>query len=49
MAFNDEEEAYWISKTADVVNPYLGTLHPLYKATMLNCGNVADSIDFRAK
>ena len=49
MAFNDEEEAFWISKTADVVNPYLGTLHPRYKATMLNCGNVADSIDFRAK
>lgn len=47
MAFNDEEEAYWISVSDQVVNPYLGKKHPKYKATMLECGDVADSLDFR--
>lgn len=49
MAFNDEEEAYWISVSDQVVNPYLGKKHPKYKATMLECGDVADSLDFRNK
>ena len=47
MAFNDQEEAYWISVSDEVVNPYLGKKHPKYKASMLNCGDVADSLDFR--
>jgi hypothetical protein len=49
MAFNDEEEAFWLSRNNEVVNPYLGTKHPKYKNGMLNCGEVKDSIDFRVK
>lgn len=47
MAFNDTEEAYWISENDEIVNPYLGKNHPKYKGTMLGCGEVADSLDFR--
>lgn len=47
MAFNDSEEAYWLSNTAEIMNPYLGTSHPKYKAGMLHCGDVADSLNFR--
>jgi hypothetical protein len=46
MAFNDNEEAYWISKTPDIVNPYLGNKHPHYKSGMINCGEVVDSVYF---
>lgn len=49
MAFNDDEEASWLSRNNEVVNPYLGTKHPKYKNGMLNCGEVKDSIDFRVK
>lgn len=44
MAFNDEIEANWLSKTREIVNPYLGKHDPKYKAGMLNCGEVKDSI-----
>jgi hypothetical protein len=44
MALGDEKEANWVSKTAEVVNPYLGKNHPQYKATMLHCGMVKDTI-----
>ncbi len=44
MAFGDDAGANWISKTTDVVNPYLGKNHPQYKATMLHCGMVKDTI-----
>ena len=44
MAFNDSEEAYWISNSKKVINPYLGKAHPTYKATMLHCGEIKDSI-----
>lgn len=47
MAFNDDEEAFWLSNSNKISNPYLGTSHPKYKATMLNCGDVSDSLDFR--
>lgn len=47
MAFNDEEEAWWISNSNEVVNPYLGNKHPKYKATMEHCGDITDSLDFR--
>lgn len=47
MAFNDKEEAYWISDTNTIINPYLGNKHPIYKSAMLNCGSIEDSIDFR--
>ena len=49
MAFNDDEEASWLSRNNEVVNPYLGSKHPKYKNGMLNCGEVKDSIDFRGK
>jgi hypothetical protein len=45
MAFGDSQEANWISNSAEVVNPYLGKIHPKYKATMLHCGEVKDSIE----
>lgn len=44
MAFNDSEEAFWVSDVSDVKNPYLGTKHPKYKNKMLECGEVMDSI-----
>jgi hypothetical protein len=44
MALGDEKEANWVSKTVEVVNPYLGKNHPQYKATMLHCGMVKDTI-----
>ncbi len=44
MAFNDEESADWLSKTDEVLNPYLGKYHPVHKQKMLECGMVTDSI-----
>ena len=44
MAFGDEKEANWVSKTKEVMNPYLGKNHPEHKATMLHCGTVKDTI-----
>ncbi len=46
MAFGDESTGNWLSRTADVRNPYLGTKHPEYKATMLECGGPKDTINF---
>lgn len=46
MAFNDNETAYWISNSREVVNPYLGRKHPKYVSGMLHCGEVIDSIQF---
>lgn len=44
MAFDGDKDANWISNSNEVVNPYLGKKHPKFKATMLNCGEVKDSI-----
>ena len=44
MAFGDDKEANWVSKTTEVVNPYLGKNHPEFKATMLHCGIIKDTI-----
>jgi hypothetical protein len=44
MAFGDDKEANWVSKTPEVINPYLGKNHPEFKATMLHCGMVKDTI-----
>ena len=44
MAFDGDKDANWISNKSEVVNPYLGNNHPKFKATMLNCGEVKDSI-----
>ena len=46
MAFNDTEEATWLSNSNEVVNPYLGSKHPKYKNKMLHCGDITDSLDF---
>lgn len=43
MAFHDEIPANWISNSYEIENPYLGKKHPIYKATMLHCGEVKDS------
>jgi Protein of unknown function (DUF3347) len=44
MAFDDDKEANWISSTVEVINPYLGKNHPKYKAGMLHCGSILDTI-----
>lgn len=44
MAFDGDKDANWISNSSEIVNPYLGKSHPKYKGTMLNCGEVKDSI-----
>ena len=49
MAFGDNDEAFWLSNSNKVVNPYLGNKHPKYRGTMINCGDVTDSLDFRKK
>jgi hypothetical protein len=44
MAFGEDNGANWISNTKEIINPYLGKNHPEFKATMLHCGEVKDSI-----
>jgi hypothetical protein len=46
MAFRDSQEAFWLSNTSRIVNPYLGTRHPVYKNKMVGCGEVDDSLHF---
>jgi hypothetical protein len=46
MAFNDNETAFWLSNSREVVNPYLGKKHPKYASGMLHCGEVKDSIAY---
>jgi len=49
MAFGDSAEGYWLSAQAKIVNPYLGNKHPTYKAKMIGCGELVDSLDFSKK
>ena len=49
MAFNDSEEAYWLSNSSNIVNPYLGKKHPKYSNKMIGCGEIVDSVDFVKK
>jgi len=44
MAIDDSIPANWMSKSNEIVNPYLGKTHPVYKASMLHCGEIKDSI-----
>lgn len=44
MAFGDDKGADWMSDVDEIVNPYLGKHHPTYKATMLHCGEMKDSL-----
>jgi hypothetical protein len=49
MAFNESEEGFWLSDNPKIVNPYLGRRHPTYKAKMLGCGEITDSLHFAKK
>jgi hypothetical protein len=49
MAFKDSIEGYWLSNSAKIVNPYLGNKHPVFKAKMIECGEVIDSFDLSKK
>jgi hypothetical protein len=49
MAFNDSVEAWWLSNSSKIINPYLGKKHPTYKNKMLGCGEVVDSLNFARK
>ncbi len=49
MAFKDSIEGFWLNNTPQITNPYLGNKHPVYKAKMITCGEVIDSIDLRKK
>jgi hypothetical protein len=49
MAFKDSIEGFWLNNTPQISNPYLGNKHPVYKAKMITCGEVIDSIDLRKK
>lgn len=49
MAFKDSIEGFWLNNTAQIVNPYLGNKHPVYKSKMLGCGEVIDSFDLTKK
>jgi hypothetical protein len=44
MAFNDSEEANWLSSSSVKRNPYLGVNHPKHANTMLQCGLLKDSL-----
>jgi hypothetical protein len=49
MAFKDSVEGFWLSNTSKIINPYLGDKHPVYKAKMIGCGEVVDSINLAKK
>lgn len=46
MAFGEGSIGNWLSAKEEVVNPYLGNKDPKYGATMLNCGETKEKIDF---
>lgn len=46
MAFGEGNSGFWLSKTDQVRNPYLGLHHPVYKDEMLQCGGPKDTINF---
>lgn len=46
MAFEGDKPGNWLSSTDAVRNPYLGTKHPVYQASMLECGGPKDTINF---
>jgi hypothetical protein len=49
MAFNDSEQAFWLSNTSRITNPYLGEKHPVYKNKMVGCGEIDDSLNVPKK
>jgi hypothetical protein len=46
MAFGDNDPAYWLSNSKEIVNPYLGNKHPKYHSGMIGCGSIEDSVSF---
>lgn len=46
MAFNGDEEGFWLSDSSKIINPYFGTKDPTYHSGMLHCGSVEDSVSF---
>src|SRR5690242_11568858 len=46
MAFGEDKPGNWLSPTAEVRNPYMGTKDPQYGDKMLNCGGPKDTIKF---
>jgi len=49
MAFGEDQPGNWLSKTAAVRNPYLGTQHPKFKDAMIACGGPRDTLNFMVK
>lgn len=47
MAFGDNDAAYWLSNSSEIVNPYLGNKHPKYHSGMMGCGSIEDSLNFK--
>ena len=46
MAFGENTIGNWLSAEEKVINPYLGVKDPKYGATMLNCGETKEKINF---
>ena len=46
MAFSDSSEAYWLSASSTIVNPYLGKNNPADKDKMPDGAKINDSIHF---
>ena len=44
MPFGENTSANWISITEEKMNPYLGKNHPVYKDSMLHCGDLQDTL-----
>lgn len=44
MAFGENKEANWISNSVEIMNPYLGKHDPVYKSSMVGCGETKDSL-----
>lgn len=44
MAFGEDQGASWLSKSREIMNPYLGKNHPEYHSSMLHCGEIKDSV-----
>lgn len=46
MAFNGDEEGFWLSDQREIINPYFGKKDPTYHSGMLHCGSIEDSVSF---
>lgn len=48
-AFKDADEAYWLSNTNKIANPYFGGKHTAPSDTIIASGEIIDSLDFAKK